>query len=182
VDTGEKQVIAELARAQVAQVAPAELPLFRATSEAFLRDPQAAARGRRAGGDLLGFGAGDAVQFLTPVILAVMSEVVTFLVAEIRKHLHDESSATVAALVKRLFKPLAQRAAGDGGAGDHAEGGTATGGAATGGSATPVPALTAQQIERVYTLALEKAKLFNLADAQAQLLADSVVGNLVRAP
>ena len=119
---------------------------------------------------MLGFGVGGAVTFLTPVILAVATEVVTFLALELSKQLKAETTDTITALIKRLFKPLkskAEAAGADGGSG--------------GGSkpAADPPPLSQQQLTKIRKLVYEKAKQFQLVDDQAALLADSMVGNLV---
>lgn len=135
-------------------------------ASAYFKNPAEAQRRTAAGGDILGFGVGGAATFLTPVILAVMTEVVAFLAAELKKQLRAESATTIATLVKRLFKPFAAAAAS----------------AAPAAAAATPPPLTRQQIDRIYALAIDQAKLFNLPEPQAQQLADSVVSNLVRSP
>ena len=179
-DEHERELIAEIAREQVAALAPQELPLFRRTSQTFFERPGDLER-RGAGGDVLGFGVGGAVTFITPIVLAIIVEVVSFLAAELKKQLQLESTAAIASLVKRLFKRFRD------------ESGTSTGGAASGGqtggtggastqpAAPAFPGLSQPQVERVRTLVLERAKALNMSDAQAELLADSLAGGLVRA-
>ena len=159
-DDAQRQLIAEVARAQVAQVAPHELALFRPTSEAYFRRPQEAQRPQARDDTMLGFGVATAVSFLTPVVLSVTSEVVSFLAAEVRKRLKDESAAAVNDAVKRLFKSFR------------------TGDA---GSAAQEPQrveLSHGELVKVRQLAFEKARVFNLDEAQANLLADSLAGSL----
>jgi hypothetical protein len=180
-DESERELIAEIAREQVAALAPQELPLFRRTSQAFFERPGELER-RGSGGDVLGFGVGGAVTYLTPIVLAIIVEVVSFLAGELKKQLQLESTAAIAALVKRLFKRFRDESGTTSGA---ATGGTATGGTPGGASKQPavpsLPGLSQQQVERVRTLVLERAKALNLSEAQAELLADSLAGGLVRA-
>lgn len=171
-DESERQLITEIAREQVAALAPQELPLFRTTSQSFFERP-GALEGRGSGGDVLGFGVGGAVTFITPIVLAIIVEVVTFLVAELKKQLQLESSTAIAALVKRLFKRFS------------GEEGTTGRGAPRDGAKQPgeasLPGLSQQQVERVRALVLERGRALNLSEAQAELLADSLAGGLVRA-
>ena len=102
----QQQLIAEVARSQVGEIAPHEAALFRATSEAYFKRPNEPQRRQVGDCDMLGFGAGGAVTFLTPVILAIATDVVTFLAVELSKQLKVETTDAITALVKRLFKPL----------------------------------------------------------------------------
>jgi hypothetical protein len=157
----ERDLIVSLAREQVAEIAPHELPLFRPTSEAYFKHPEEVARARGGEGDVLGFGAGGAVTFITPIVLAVVSEVVSYLVNELRNQLKTESSSAISTLVKGLFRRLPH--------GQTQE---------SGGAKSP-PALSGQQLERVRARALETAKRLGLPDPQAITLADALTGSLV---
>lgn len=70
-----EQIITDVTRALVQQVAPQELPLFGATRAAHLKKPQRALRGRLNKDEMLGFGGSDDAAFLTPIILAAASRV-----------------------------------------------------------------------------------------------------------
>jgi len=153
--------ITALARAAVERAAPEELPLFRATSEAYLRDP--AALEQRGGKDeLLGFGLEAAAVLVTPVALSVARDVLVFFGEQIRRVARKEGEAAVDRLVDR-----------DAGRDEDEE------------IAAPAPdgpaELTDEQLDQVRALALEKAKLLKLPDAKAALLADSLVGSLATA-
>jgi hypothetical protein len=161
--TADDARVTALARAAVERAAPEELPLFRATSEAYLRDPAALER-QRAGGkdDMLGFGAEAAMVLVTPVALSVASDVLRFVGEQIRRVARKEGEGAVDALVDRV-------------AGRDEE-------AAAAAPAEPAPLeLTDEQLEQVRAVALEKAKLLKLPDAKAELLADSLVGSLATA-
>jgi hypothetical protein len=157
--------ITALARAAVERAAPEELPLFRATSEAYLRDPAALERQRAGGKDeMLGFGAEAAMVLVTPVALSVATDVLRFLGEQIRRVAQKEGEGAVDALVDRVA----------GRDGDDVE-------AAPAAAAPPPLDLTDEQLEQVRAVALEKAKLLKLPDAKAELLADSLVGSLATA-
>ena len=114
----DEELIASVAREQVAQLAPQELPLFRAQSAAYFEDPQKALQGDRSGEDMLSFGPEVAFALLTPVILSVTSTVLGAVAEELAKTLGEESRGVVGDLVRRLFRrPPAgvQEASGEGG-------------------------------------------------------------------
>jgi hypothetical protein len=158
-DPAEQEIIAELAREQVAQLAPDELPLFRPTSEAYFKDPAGTLKPRSGGDDVLGFGAQAALTFVTPIVLAVVTEVVTFLVAEIGKSLKEEGRVAVGQVVKGLFRRFR------------------TGGAPA-ASAPANHKLSAEQLAQVRKVAYDKARSLNLPEGRAMLLADALVGSL----
>jgi hypothetical protein len=172
----DEELIASVAREQVAQLAPQELPLFRAQSAAYFEDPQKALQGDRSGEDMLSFGSEVAFALLTPVILSVTSTVLGAVAEELAKTLGEESRGVVGDLVRRLFRrpPAgAQDASGVGESGAAGE---------TGGAPPPeVPVLTAAQLARVRQSAFERARLLNVPEARASLLADSLVGSLALA-
>jgi hypothetical protein len=153
-------LVAELARTAVERAAPEELPLFRPTSEAFFADPTALER-REGREDMLGFGVDSALVLLTPVALAVARDVVDFVVTQVRSRLHDEGESAVQGALDRLFRR-----------GDKKPETTA-------GDADPE--LTDEELGRVRTIALEKARQLRLSPDRAVLLADAIVGGLATA-
>jgi hypothetical protein len=185
----EDQVVLGLARAQVSQLAPQELPLFRAQSSAYLRDPNQALESPRARGDLLGFGGEAAVVFLTPVILDVSRAALTFVVAEVRKSLREESPELIRQAVRSLFKRFlpTEDKPNAGPAHPPAESAASSTGAPPPGGSGSAPgtvaglALSPEQLRELRRTAYERAKQLNLADDRAALLADSLVGSLVTA-
>jgi len=154
-DRTEDALIADLARSTVERAAPAELPLFGPTSEAFFEDPAALERG--GGGDkMLGFGVDAALVLITPAALSVAKDVVGFVAAQVRARLKDEGEGAVQSTLDRIFgkrKPDAPA------------------------EAQP-PELSDEELVRVREMALEKARLLKLPEAKAELLADSIVGSL----
>jgi hypothetical protein len=156
-------LVVELARSVVRDVAPQELPMFRANSALYLKDPAKAQQpdSQRKGGadDLLGFGAGIDLTLVTPVALAVATEVIKFLATEIARAAKAESAPIIQAQVRRLFSRFANET-------EAAAAGT--------GPAT----LTRQQLEQVRTIAYDTACRLHLTADQARLLADSTVGGL----
>jgi hypothetical protein len=157
-------LVAELARSAVSKAAPEELPLFRATSEAYFENPEALAA-QRSGDNMLGFGVESALLLVTPVALAVSRDVLSFVVEQLRSQAHEHGKEVIDRLVARLLhrgeKPAAETAVAE-------------------ADAEP-PELTEEQLEEVRKIALEKARQLKLAPDKAELLADSLVGSLATA-
>ena len=162
--TVDDELVAALARDQVAQLAPQELPLFRAQSAAYFADPGQAVQRRAPKEDMLAFGAAEVVTFLTPVVLEVTRAVLVYLAGEVQKAAKTESAGVVQDLVKRLFKRFAP--ADDG----------------TGADRSGPVSLTEEQLAQVRRTAFEKARQLDVPESQANLLADSLVGSLIVAP
>jgi hypothetical protein len=70
-----EQMVTDLSRALVEQIAPEELPLFGATRAASLKNPRRALRGQLSKDEMLGFGGSDDAVFVTPIILAAATAV-----------------------------------------------------------------------------------------------------------
>ena len=154
-------LVAALARATVEKAAPEELPLFRATSEAYFNDPGALEK-QRSRDEMLGFGVDAAVMLVTPVALAVAKDVIEFIGAHLRARAEKEGGGAIDRVLNRLVRRDDE---GDADAPDPAA----------------VPELTDEQLDQVRRLALEKAKQLKLSDAKAELLAESLVGSLATA-
>jgi hypothetical protein len=150
---GGNDLVADVARQLVARTAPQELPLFRAVSDAYFRDPRTVLEPKGGRDDLLGFGVDAAMMLVTPVALEVAKSVVAFLVTQVRDAVEKEGSEAITGFVQRLF---------------HRDN----------DDDPRTPPLTREQLDRVRELALEKAHQLKLPDAQASLLADSMVGSL----
>jgi hypothetical protein len=154
----DNQLIADLTRDIIAQTAPQEMPLFRAHSEAYFRNPDKALAEQKGKDEMLGFGSGEVVVLLTPIALTVVAEVVKFIVEEVKKSVKDESSSLISETVKKVFKKFRPEQKKE-------------------DKKTP-SALTPEQLERVREIALQKARQLKLSEARAKLLADAVVGSL----
>lgn len=146
----ENDIVADVARELVAKTAPQELPLFRATSEAYFKDPQKVLEQQRGKDEMLGFGV-EIAMFVAPVALEVAKSVVKWIAGELQKSAQKEASGAIEERVHKLF---------------HREEGEAE------------PGLTPEQLARVHDVALKKATELKLPKPQADLLADSVVGSL----
>ncbi len=159
--SNQNQLIADLTRDIVAQTAPQELPLFRIMSAAYFKNPDQVLKGQSGKDEMLGFGVAEAVVMLTPSILAIMSQVVNFVMAEVQNSVATNSADVIADLVSKMFKKFRPAEKKD---------------------QENLPALTTEQLTRVRNMAYQEARKLVLSDAQADLLADSIVGSLVVAP
>jgi hypothetical protein len=150
-------LVAALARATVEKAAPEELPLFRATSEAYFEDPQAL---ERSGGkdEMLGFGVDAAMVLMTPVVLQVAKDVIGFLGEQLRERAREQGEGAIDRVIARLVNRNGSE-----------------------GEAEPVEELTDEQLEQVRALAIKKGRALKLSDERATLLADSLVGSLATA-
>jgi hypothetical protein len=151
----ENELVAELARLALEQAAPEELVLFQETAADYFRDPRGVLDpGRR--DEALGFGLDMAL--LGPYVLAVATPVVRFLASTVAATVGEELRPVLAGLVRRLLRRPDSGQGGDGQA---------------------PPPLSADQARQVRDIAYRRARELGLAEGQAGLLADSVVGGLV---
>lgn len=155
----EDEIVAQVSRDIILQVRPEELPVYRAHAEAYLKDPGQALSQRQSKEAMLAFGIAEAGVFLTPVVLAVLSEVVAFLKNEVKEVVKGEAKGAIGVLVKQLFTKF--RLEKD--------------------DPSLPPPLSLDQVARIRTLAVEKARHFDLSEERAALLADALVGSLVTA-
>ncbi len=150
------RLISDLSRDIVAQTAPEELPLFRAISAAYSKNPKKALQLQKSKDEDLGFGVAEAALLLTPIVLDVMKDVVMFLVGEITQSVREESSELISNRVKSMFKKYSPADI----------------------ETNQAQALTPEQLLHVRQIALEKIRAMALSEDQAGLLADSIIGSL----
>jgi hypothetical protein len=164
---GQQELIVAATREVIAAVAPDELPLVTPIAAAYFANPDDTLRARTSKDESLGFGVpGDAAQLLTPIALAVIARVVSFLAEEIRASVQAEAPDLVHDLVRRLFKKLRRAETQATAPSTHSE------------AQASGPTLTRQQLTHVREIALEKGRQLGLTSTRAELLADSVVGGL----
>jgi hypothetical protein len=152
------QPVEQLAREVVRLIAPEELVSFAEVSSPYLENPRRAERRwRKAHDDSLGFGVGDIAELVTPVIVLVSGSVVTAL----SDSLVDSVRGGVDRMVRRVFGRFRRRPAAE-------------------ALALPVSELTEEQLSVVRTIALAHARKLGMGKAKAEVLADAIVGALVR--
>ena len=158
--SAEDELTVELAREVVAQTAPHELPIFRATSRAYFQDPHRALQ-QRSKDEMLGFGV-ESMALLTPYILAIAKPIVALVMNELAKQVQERSGDSIVIWVRRLLRRH------DGTAGEDTE--------------PEIKPLSPEQLNRVRELALDKARELDLDEDKAGILADAMVGRLVLGP
>lgn len=160
--------IAILSRDVVAEIAPEEMPLFEATSEAYLQNPEQAFDKRHNKEEMLGMGVEVSVTLLTPIVLEVSRCVIKYVMQvskePLEKALQDQIQKQAPNAFDRFFSFLQRLFTGAAPAPELA--------------VVEVTALTKEQLIQVQKLALEKAQQFDLSENQASLLADSLVAKL----
>ena len=154
----DEDLVTSLAREMVEDCAPEELPMFEATSEVFVADPDRVEK-EVAKDEMLGFGIETALVAIAPYALAIARHVVATLLEQVEGAVAEESQGVIRERVRALFK----RFRGSETATDDA------------------PALTSEQLGRVKAAAIAKASELGLPEAQGRLLADSVAGSLATA-
>jgi hypothetical protein len=149
--SADDQLVLDVSRQVVTDLAPDELEVFDATRDAYL-DEEAAGRDKE---EMLGFGI-EIVAFLTPVIVMATKAVASYLSEVVANAVETESESVVAGYVKRLFRPF-----------QHDDD-------------QPEPlALSVDEIRKAHDVALEKATALGLKAERARLIADSIAGQLV---
>lgn len=149
------QLVSDISRDVLSEVAPQELPVFRAASQAYFKNPNAAPT-QKSDDDMLGFGVGEAVTLLTPYLLPATAEVIKFLAEEVKKAVSEESAGLIGEKVKSLFKKYRNP--------DE--------------SKNKVPPLTAEQLAQVQAIAIKEARRLRLSDKNTKLLANAIAGSL----
>jgi hypothetical protein len=150
----ERDLVSELAEAALERAAPEELVIFTDTADEFFRDPEAVLDPKRRD-EAVGFGLDLAL--VTPYVLAVAVPVVRFLLDAAGEVVQEEAKSSIAGVVRRLIR--------------RDKGSPAAAGAA--------PPLSGAQLATVRELAYSRARAAGVAEGQAALIADSVVGALV---
>lgn len=146
------QPLTELARTVVAQVAPSELPLFKAMIKAHADGP---GRVRSGPGrdEVLGFGLTEFAPLLTPVVLATVHQVADYLAEDLEKAMAHSTAEAVAKRVAKLFR-----------------------------REPDTPPLTQAQLSRIRTIAAEVVRIAAVPEAQASLLVEALVAHLAAPP
>jgi hypothetical protein len=195
-DLSQEQLVEVLAKDLVAQLAPQELPLFRATSQAYFQNSDKLFKGQEPKDEMLGFGVGESVTLLTPFILSILVEIVKYLSNEFASTVKMEGASYINDMVKQSFQkfrrqPLQTKAPEEESetASVDPQGTVLSQPARTGAEpagldrqeASAPPTLTKEQLTQIYEVALQKARDLKLSESRATLLADSVIGTLALA-
>jgi hypothetical protein len=153
-DTVVQNAIDALARQVVAEQAPAELPLFKATAARYREDPAGTlAAGSGSGSEkALGFGVETAVVLLAPFALELVKRTFT----QLAEKLGDSAADSIAGKISALFGREKHDAP----------------------VSDPVEPLTPEQLALVSQTAREQAAHLDMPTAQAEALANAVIATL----
>jgi hypothetical protein len=152
------QLVVDLAYKVVAQNAQDEISSFQVVSKAYLKKGDKIFKDKTSNDHMLGSGMIEAVSLLTPIVLSIATEVVMSVTGEVKKSLLEQIASWVNDFIKKIFKGILPDEQKD---------------------KKTLPKLTKEELVQVHKIAYEKACTLNLPEAQARLLADSIVGNLV---
>lgn len=145
-DSTQSDLLSEVAYNVITQIAPHELPIFQAVYEAYFDDPKKALTGLKSEDAILGFGFDPSIALLTPIVLAVVSEVLQFVVQIGKKGVEDAFGSEISETIKGMLNK-----------GDHVR----------------HSHLSDKEIRLAYEKAFTTAKSFKLSDAKAAALANS---------
>ncbi|MGF6540314.1 hypothetical protein [Paraburkholderia youngii] len=151
----DQNLIGDVARDVLMQIAPHEVPLFEATSVAYFANPQNAIKSTRAKASALGFGVDPFSILLTPFVLQVVSEVVPMLGSIAKKATEAAIGEEVSRTVKCMFKRF------------HDE------------NADPAAVLSHEQLVEIHLSVMDAARKLKLPTDKARALADAVVVQFV---
>ncbi|MEU6587645.1 hypothetical protein ABZ923_00110 [Streptomyces sp. NPDC046881] len=161
-------MITEIARDVIKELAPEEVPMFSAVSQAYFADPRRAMSGKGSRRSPLGFGSEAVELVLTPVVLAATAKAVECL-AEIHLQ-HVTREGTVSAL-RRIFR-FGQRSQGATAPDDAAE---------SASSGTAAIELRQEDIEPLRHVVETTLHDCGVAPESSRLIADAIIGRC-RAP
>ncbi len=156
----DRAAVEALARDVVALVSPGELPLFRATAEAYFADPGRAPAVRGRTDEELGFGVETAVALVGPFALDLVRKVLTSLTEKVGDALAEAVAARLARRVGPATPPTAPGTPDDGGTPGRPE------------------AFDPAQLALVRQVAREEAGRLAVPPEQASRLADAVVATI----
>jgi hypothetical protein len=106
IDQIENQLIAELSRRVVAEVAPNEEPAFNLRCAAYFKNPEKALKGDGGKGGAVDFGVGEIAVILTPIILEILREVLKDVLKDYFKSTVEKHTPTLLEKLKTFFGQL----------------------------------------------------------------------------
>ncbi len=172
-DQAQQEMVAGLARSVVEVLAPQELSGFPACQEAFFDKAEGSLEDRTREAALRGSSSAGTAAVVAPVALAVASEVVAFIVNEIKKTLRQEAAGAISAFIKRWLARL--RSAAD----RTGERGVQGGPEEDRVEPDAPPEISSGQMAQIYVLAIETARQFHLSGYEAARLADATVRSVM---
>lgn len=157
IDSTEKKLIFRISKNVVEKFSPQEFLLFQVTSDAYFKNPQKTLKELKEKDEMLGFGPGESVTLLAPIVLAVTTEVVKFAIGILQEAAKDDLKDRVR---ENLFSKFSNRLFQNSNPTEY-----------------EISSLTNPQREQLRQAAFEKACQFNLSEDQAKQLSDYIVDN-----
>jgi hypothetical protein len=149
-------IVGEVGRDLVSQMAPEELILYRAKSDAFFKDLRTGRKKARQTDEMLGLGAAEIVPFVTPVILYALEIAVKPLVVAAAKRLGADAGDSLSNAIRRLFKRPTR----------------------AGANSAEVSGLTPAEVAQAHFAAVEAVLSCRRSPEQARQIADAIVAHL----
>ena len=162
----QKQLVTQLSKDTVAKIAPEELLTFRVTKEEYFKNPDKTLQGKAESDDMIGFGAGGAELFITPIILDVAATVIVPFVLGITTTAFQEQCKDAVKgeswnLINKFFKFIK-------GLFEQSQEPKEE-------TTQAIPSLTVEQVEQLTQLAFERASQLELDGVAAMKLARTLV-------
>jgi hypothetical protein len=156
-----RELIQEISKRVVNQIAPEELDLFDELVLEYFQNPSLPDELSKQKDNPLGFGLGETLIAISPAAAAMVNAVLSYLMTEVLKTAQDESAELIKKKVKELFNPEKDNDS-----------------AFVHKNKKDIPPLTKEQLEQVRKLAIKQAMAFKVAPDKAQRMADSLIGTL----
>ncbi len=153
------ELVIELSRELVMEMAPEELPTFKAASQAYLKDPQRMLATYEAREKAMGMGIADALPLLTPAVLTVAGAVINFIIKEVLKATSAESSSLIQNTVRRIFNIFNPQETNE-------------------EAKAEVAPLTREQMKELRRIIAQEIGKTKLADDYGKLLTNAIIGRL----
>jgi hypothetical protein len=148
----ENEVIRDVARDIITQIAPNELRIFAGLSEDYFTNPREVLKNLKSEDKVLGFGTDSATALLTPIVYAALSEVFQVLINVAKTAVEDGLGSKISDVIKSMFRRF--------------------------DSSQPSP-LSLDQIALVREKVSRVLRAAKLPDDRADLIVNAVVGQLV---
>ena len=164
-DTQEgRQVVDEISKGLVMQIAPEEIDLFDDLAEDYYSQPAHENSPPAGADDALGFGAQEMVIALTPAVIGMVKTVLDYVLSESLDTIKGESASWVQARIQSLFKPAPETQAAD----EAKESTPASSGLI----------LSKDSLVQIQALAKKQARSYGIPPKEAQQMADALIGRL----
>lgn len=155
----EKQIIIDISLDVISHIAPEETSLFKANTQVFIGN--IGKRKRINQDESLGFGIGESVTLLTPIVISVTNEIVKSIYSQVGQSVKDKSMNFAKKTCKFFLEIFNKNKKSK-------------------NINTAILTLTSEQLVVLRKIAIDKAKNLKLSDSKSELLADAIISSLAR--